>query len=213
MNKEIHPYLIKTLPSQANWVTEMEIQAAKEYVPIMDPISINFLMQLIRISKPKRILEIGTAIGYSALRMLEAYPETSIVTIERNDKRYEEALKNIKSKNKEASIEVLYGDAVEMLSELAAKDEKFDCIFIDAAKGQYQNFVELTSPMLKSKGLIISDNVLFKGYVIDPENANVRQEALALKVREYNDWLAKHPDYTTSIIPIGDGIAISVKRD
>src|SRR5690625_7922551 len=103
MKEQLKRYLLKTLPPVEDWVVELEIQAEQENIPIMDKISINFLKQIVSISKPERILEIGTAIGYSALRMLEAYTNTSIITIEKDKYRYEQNVKNIKQLKKKAN--------------------------------------------------------------------------------------------------------------
>ncbi|UJL44919.1 O-methyltransferase [Virgibacillus sp. NKC19-16] len=212
MEGQLATYLTKLLPIQEDWVMEMEKEAKKENVPIMDPVSMDFIMLLIKLTKPKRILEIGTAIGYSALRMVEAYPKVSIVTIERDNARYEKAVQHIKQQNKTGNITVVHGDALEKIEAMAAKKESFDLIFIDAAKGQYKRFFELASPMLENGGLILSDNVLFKGYVVHPEEAHSRHKKMVERIQNYNDWLTKHPDYTTSIVPIGDGVAISLKN-
>lgn len=211
MDEYLIPYLKQTLPRQDDWAIELEKQAEIDNVPIMDPIGINYVMQLIRIKKPKRILEIGTAIGYSALRMLEASPKTSIITIEKDESRYQQAVENIIKQNKEEQITVVRGDALEKLQELAAANESFDFIFIDAAKGQYKRFFELASPLLVKDGIIVSDNVLFRGYVANPEIAPGKYKKLVEKLRTYNNFLMQHPDFTTSIVPIGDGVSISFK--
>ncbi|OZU89874.1 SAM-dependent methyltransferase [Virgibacillus indicus] len=212
MDEQIINYLQQTLPEKKAWVMELENQAKRDNVPIMDPVSMNFTMQLIRLKKPKKILEIGTAIGYSALRMLEAYPDASITTIEKDEGRYHQAIDNINKQNKEENITVILGDALEKISDLAKNEEVFDFIFIDAAKGQYKRFFELASPLLDHNGLILSDNVLFRGHVAVPDNAHPRHKKMVEKIRQYNELLVQHPDFTTSIVPIGDGIAISLKN-
>lgn len=211
MDEYLIPYLNRNLPKQVDWVMELEKQAKIDHVPIMDPIGINYVMQLIRIKKPKRILEIGAAIGYSALRMSEACPKASIVTIERDEVRYQQAIENIIKQNKKEQITVIFGDALEELQELAAAKESFDFIFIDAAKGQYKRFFELANPLLVKDGIIVSDNVLFRGYVANPEMAPGKYKKMVEKLRTYNDFLVQHPDFTTTIIPIGDGVSISLK--
>lgn len=213
MDQATAQYLTDILPEKADWVEAIERQAKQGNVPIMDAVGIHFLMQLIRLYQPSRILEIGTAIGYSALRMQEAYPEAQIITIERDEQRFKQAIDNIKAQKKQESIHVIPGDALEQLEKLAAADEKFDLVFIDAAKGQYKRFFDLSVPLLKDKGLIISDNVLFKGLVANPNEENRRFNQIADKIRNFNDWLVNCPDFTTSIVPIGDGIAISIKNE
>jgi len=211
-NEQINLYLTNLLPQQEDWVVQMENKGEKEWIPIMDPLSMNFLMQQIRLAKPKRILEIGTAIGYSALRMLEACPSVSIVTIEKDVNRYEEALNNIKQIDKQEHIKVVHGDAKEVMQDFISEGDRYDFIFIDAAKGQYKSYFHLADQLLSLHGVIACDNVLFKNYVIQPERASKRHVKIAEKLRDFNEFLSNHPDYTTSIVPVGDGIAISLKH-
>ncbi|MGY0694299.1 O-methyltransferase [Virgibacillus sp. FSP13] len=211
MEDNLTGYLTQMLPEQENWVLKLEKQAKEDHVPIMDPVGINFLMQVIKVRKPNLILEIGTAIGYSALRMIQANPEAAVVTIERDEQRYKQALYNIEKQQKQDKIDVIFGDALEKAEDIIAKGP-FDLLFIDAAKGQYQRFFELYSQAIPKGGLIITDNVLFKGYVVDPGNAHPRYAKLGKKIRKYNDWLMQNPEYSTSIVPIGDGVAISIKE-
>lgn len=212
MDNELNEYLIDTLPSQPEWVTKLEALAETDRVPIMDKVGINFVMQLIEMVKPQDILEVGTAIGYSALRMLQANPDASIVTIEKDEHRYEQAIQHIKQLNKQSQINVLLGDAIDKLQDLANQKKTFDFIFIDAAKGQYQKYFDLAEPMLAENGIIISDNVLYKGYVANPVDVPKRIKNMIPKIRAYNEMLMNHPNFTTSIIPIGDGVAVSFKR-
>jgi predicted O-methyltransferase YrrM len=212
MNEKTNQYLHEMLPVESEWVLDLKRQAAADHIPIMDAVSMHFLMQLIRIHKPLSILEIGTAIGYSALRMHEACPESHITTIERDDVRFVQADDNIKRQQKQQQIRVIHGDALEVLHGTADIGAPFDMIFIDAAKGQYQRFFELASPLLAKNGLIISDNVLFRGLVADPGFGTDRLTKIAGKIRSYNTWLTCHPEYTTSIVPVGDGVAISIKE-
>nr|WP_245345307.1 O-methyltransferase [Halobacillus andaensis] len=198
------------MPPVSKEIKELENYARQHKVPIMEPLGIDFLMQLIRIHKPDRILEIGTAIGYSALRMLEAYPIAEIVTIERDFVRYEEAKKHFKSFGKEDRIQLIHGDALAVQDEVA-ESGWFDLIFIDAAKGKYEEFFNLYAPLLKDNGIIVSDNVLFKGAVANSEQAPERLQKIASKVRTFNQLLKDNKNYHTSIVPIGDGVAITVK--
>ncbi|SDK52351.1 O-methyltransferase [Sediminibacillus albus] len=211
MDEHLEQYLTGTLPANQEWVDKLEHYAQQHQIPIMEPLGIHFLMQLIRMKKPAKILEIGTAIGYSALRMLEAYPKAKVVTIERDEKRYREAVKNITALNKQNNIELIFGDALEE-EEKIKSEGPYDLLFIDAAKGQYRRFFELYSEYLSEDGVVISDNVLFKGLVANqPENKD-RTNKIATKIRSYNEWLVEHPNYQTTIIPIGDGIALTVRR-
>lgn len=203
-------YLRSMLPEKALWEQELEEIAFKTNIPIMESESMAFVKQLIRLKQPDYILEIGTAIGYSALEMNDAYQSSKIITIERDEGRYIQAKENIKTQKKEDNIHVIYGDALEILPDF--EEGKFDVIFIDAAKGKYKHFFELACPLLNDGALIISDNVLFKGYVSGDVHTNPRYKKLAEKIKSYNAWLTGLNEYDTSIIPIGDGVAISLKR-
>lgn len=211
MNEKQENYLAEILPIQQEWVQELEEQANSGRVPIMDSVGIHFVMQLIQMKRPDKILEVGTAIGYSALRMLEANPNASIITIEKDLERYEQAIQNINQLNGRNQIEVIHGDALEVLLELSNHGHRFDLIFIDAAKGQYSRFFELAEPMLNKNGIIISDNVLFRGYIADPVDVPKRYTKMVEKIRNYNEMLMNHRKFTTSIIPVGDGVAVSYK--
>jgi predicted O-methyltransferase YrrM len=211
MEGQLDQYLLETLPQVEEWVKQLEFQAKQGNIPIMDPVSMNFLMQLVSISKPEKILEIGTAIGYSALRMVEAYPNTSVVTIEKDEYRFSQAVNNINRLEKQATIKPLYGDAKEEMIQLALKNEQFDLVFIDAAKGEYQEYFELAKPLLADEGIILSDNVLFRGYVAHLSEPPKKYKNMVEKIRSYNEWLINQPDFTTSIVPIGDGIVINKK--
>lgn len=211
MNEKLSGYLNQMLPANDEWVAELEQTARDERIPIMDSLGINFVMQLIRLNKPKRILEIGTAIGYSALRMVEANPMAMVVTIEKDEHRYQQAVRNIEKQGMDNNIQVIHGDALEILNRLP-KEYLFDMVFIDASKGKYKQFFELSSPLLSKNGFIVSDNVLFKGFVADPDKEHSRLQNVAKKIRKYNDWLIQHPDFTSTIVPIGDGVAVSTKK-
>lgn len=211
MDNKLDQYLLNTLDPKEKWVKELETKAKNDHIPIMEPLGIDFLMQIIRMYRPTRILEIGTAIGYSALRMLEAYSACKIVSIERDKERFQQAVSAINSLGKQENIEVILGDALEK-AEMIEKKGPYDMVFIDAAKGQYQRFFEIYSEYLTKNGMIITDNVLFKGYVAEEYNENKKYTGIAKKIHKYNEWLVNHPNYKTTIVPIGDGIALSVKR-
>ncbi|WP_143414478.1 O-methyltransferase [Halobacillus massiliensis] len=204
-------YLQSLLPEPSDNVKQLEAYAKEHNVPIMEPLGIDFLMQLVRMHKPNYILEIGTAIGYSALRMLEASPHSQIVTIERDEQRIKEAESNFRAFEVEDNVTILKGDALDLKKD-AEKSAPYDMLFIDAAKGKYEDFFNLYAPLLTEKGIIISDNVLFKGYVADPSSANSRLNQIAKKIRTFNEKLNAREDYHTTIIPIGDGVAITVKK-
>jgi len=212
LSQEIISYLQSLIYEREEEVKEIESYAEQHHIPIMELSGIEAMLQILKLAQPAKILEIGTAIGYSAIRMAKALPETKIVTIERDEERFERALFYIEKTNTSRQIEALFGDALELFHVVEQKGP-FDAIFIDAAKGQYERFFTLYEPLLNKKGLIITDNVLFKGLVADVDKIeNKRIRSLAKKIRTYNDWLVNHPRYETVVFPVGDGIAISRRR-
>jgi len=211
MDDIINDYLTKLLQASPDWAEKLEVYAKENRVPIMEPLGIEFLTQLIRMHKPKRILEVGAAIGYSALKMNEASPESEILTMERDELRYEEAVKNISTYNKADLIKVLFGDALDLMEKFVQDGEQFDFVFIDAAKGQYGKFFELADALVSQGGLIVTDNVLFRGYVAGIGEIPKKYKNMVQKLRDYNEMLSKHPSYNTTIMPVGDGVAVSLK--
>ncbi len=190
---------------------EMERFAVENKVPIMELAGIETMLQILRIQKADKILEVGTAIGYSALRMAEALPESTIVTIERDVERIQFAEQFLMRSGRGEQIHLIKGDALEV-EELVRRQAPYDVIFIDAAKGQYKRFFELYAKYLSDDGLIITDNVLFKGLVAETEIDSKRIRNLVKKIDDFNHWLMNHPDYNTVILPVGDGVAVSKKK-
>lgn len=211
LSQELQSYIDSLIQPRNGLITEMEEYARLNGVPIMEPAGIETTLQLLRIQQPETILEVGTAIGYSALRMAIALPQTKIVTLERDEERLKLAVDYIKRADMQQRIIQISGDALELEEEVAGH-APFDAIFIDAAKGQYKRFFEIYSRYLKPGGLIITDNVLFKGLVYNQEADSRRLRSLVKKIDEFNRWLAANKEYDTVILPIGDGIAVSKKR-
>jgi predicted O-methyltransferase YrrM len=209
--EKLHSYIEELIQNRSDLLEEMEQYAKAHHVPIMELSGIETILQILRIAQPKQILEVGTAIGYSALRMATVLPETNIVTIERDSERYTAAEEFIKRANKEHQISIIKGDALEVEA-LIEKFGRFDAIFIDAAKGQYKKFFEIYSRYLGDKGIIITDNVLFKGLVCEDTIESKRVRSMVTKIKDFNKWLMKHAEYDSVIIPVGDGVAISKKR-
>lgn len=206
-------YLEQLIPKSNEFMCSLEQYASEHRVPIMEKEGIHFLTQLIRLHQPDTILELGTAIGYSALRMHEAAPTGHITTLERDEEMVAIAKENIKLAEKEHAIKVIHADAFDALEQLNNEQKQFDFIFIDAAKGQYKKFFSLVEPLLTNGGVIVCDNVLFKGLVVDPSQTdNKRLQKLAKKIDIFNHWLMQNELYHTSLIPIGDGITISMKK-
>ena len=190
---------------------EIEKEAIETYVPIIRKEMQNFLKMLLAIQKPTRILEVGTAIGFSAILMAEYNPaECKITTIENYEKRIPIAISNFKRTGKESQITLLQGDAAEVLKELS---EPFDFIFMDAAKGQYIHFMPEVLRLLKKDGILVSDNVLQDGDIIESRYIVTRRNrTIHKRMRDYLYQLTHHSQLVTSILPIGDGITVSVKK-
>lgn len=190
---------------------ELERQALQDQVPIIRRPMQSFLGFFLRMQRPERILEIGTAVGFSSLLMSEYMPETaSIITIEKVPARIQAAKKNFHYFGREDRITLLEGDAAEVLKHLAAQEQQFDLIFMDAAKGQYMNFLQDILKMLPGDGILITDNVLQDGEVIESRYAvNRRDRTIHGRMREYLYFLTHSQELDTVILPIGDGITLS----
>ena len=190
----------------------IESEALSTYVPIIRKEMQSFLKVLLTIQKPMRILEVGTAVGFSALLMSEYAPAgCEITTIENYEKRIPIARNNFKRAGKESQITLLEGDAMEVLPTL---DEPYDFIFMDAAKGQYIHYMPEVMRLLKTGGTLVSDNVMQDGSIIESRFAVERRDrTIHSRMREYLYELKHHEELLTSIIPLGDGVAVSVKLD
>lgn len=179
-------------------------------VPIIKNDGLALLLSIIRIKNVKRILEIGTAIGYSSICMALENDSIVIDTIERNEKMYQEALKNVNDFNLNDRINVIFSDALEVNEEKLAY---YDLIFIDAAKAQYIKFFEKFTPYLLPGGVVYTDNLIFHGLSEIPreqiESKNVR--ALVRKIDRYNNYLKENPNFKTTFIEVGDGVALSYR--
>ncbi|MEE1009824.1 MAG: O-methyltransferase [Agathobacter sp.] len=189
---------------------EIEKEALDTYVPIIRKEMQTFLKLLLAMKKPMRILEVGTAVGFSAVLMAEYGPkDVEIVTIENYEKRIPIAKNNFKQAGKEKQIKLLEGDAAEILPTI---DDPFDLIFMDAAKGQYINFMPEVLRLLKKDGVLVSDNVLQDGDIIESHFVVERRNRTIYKrMREYLYELTHNDELVTSVLPVGDGITVSVK--
>ena len=177
---KLHSYIEELIPGREPLFIEMENYAIENKVPIMELAGIEAMLQFLRIQDSKKILEVGTAIGYSALRMAEALPNAAIVTIERDIDRIHAAEEYIERSTLGKQIQLIKGDALEV-EELVREQAPFDAIFIDAAKGQYKKFFEMYSKYLSDDGIIITDNVLFKGLVTQSDIESKRIRNLSRK--------------------------------
>ena len=207
MNKYIEQLNSKDLSQE---LENIKSYALAHKVPIMVDEGLDFLLMLVKVLKPKRILEIGTAIGYSAIRMA-LVSDATIDTIERDQESYEIAKKNIILLNMQDRINLHLADA--LLFDESVLTEKYDLLFIDAAKAQYIKFFEKYTPLLNENGVVLTDNLLFHGLVTtDEEIASKNLRSLVRKINEYNHWLKENELFDTTFFAIGDGIAVSVKK-
>lgn len=191
---------------------EIEKEARKDGVPIIRKEMESFLRVMLSIKKPMRILELGTAVGYSAILMSEYIDEKGqIITIENYDKRIPIAKENIKKAGRENVIKLLEGDAMEIMPTL--ESNRFDFVFMDAAKAQYIHFLPEVMRLMKKGAVLITDNVLQEGDIIQSKYVVRRRDrTIHKRMREYLEVVKNHPELETTIVPIGDGITISVKK-
>ena len=191
---------------------EIEKEARKDGVPIIRKEMESFLRVMLSIKKPMRILELGTAVGYSAILMSEYIDEKGqIITIENYDKRIPIAKENIKKDGRENVIKLLEGDAMEIMPTL--ESDQFDFVFMDAAKAQYIHFLPEVLRLMKKDGVLITDNVLQEGDLIQSKYVVRRRDrTIHKRMREYLEVVKNHPQIETTIVPIGDGITMSVKK-
>ena len=191
---------------------QIEKEALDTFVPIIRKEMQSFLKMFLSVSKPTRILEVGTAVGFSAILMAEYGPaDCRITTIENYEKRIPIAKENFKRAGKESQITLLEGDAADVLKEL---DEPYDLIFMDAAKGQYIHFMPDVLRLLKPGGVLISDNVLQDGDIIESHFAVTRRNrTIHKRMRDYLYELTHNEELVTAVLPIGDGITVSSKKE
>ena len=190
-------------------IKELKEYASANNIPIMQDDGIDFLTTFIVKKQIKNVLEIGTAIGYSAIMMARCNNDVHITTIERDEARYMEALKNIKKFDLEDRITLIFNDALNV-----KLDGEYDLIFIDAAKGKNQDFFEHFENNLSMNGYIITDNMHFHGYVEMPEEEITSKNILGIvrKIKDYTYFLENHMLYKTTIYDIGDGVAVTERR-
>ena len=198
----ITEYIRSLMKEEKNDLSHIESEARVNHVPIVKPETKELLRTLVLLKKPMKILEVGAAVGFSSLYMNSYQPEGgTIITIERNEKRIK--------KGKEEQITLLEGDAIEILKGL---DGSFDLIFVDAAKGQYIHFLDDVLRLLAPEGVLVSDNVLQDGDVARSRYAIERRDrTIHKRMRDYLYTIKNHPQLETTILPVGDGVAISIK--
>ena len=205
----ITEYVRNLIPERCGILKELEAFAAENHVPIVSPEVGQLLTTMLHIHRPVRILEVGTAIGYSALRMSFAAPDAKITTLELRDEWADLAEKNFRKAGVESRIKVVRGNAVETMKTL---DGPFDFIFLDAAKGQYLEFFNESMRLLSDEGLLFSDNVLYKGMVASRALLIRRKITIVKRLQKYLRILSEDQRLVTSVLSVGDGVALSVRK-
>ena len=191
-----------------NSIDEIKKKALEDHIPIIMDDTLETVGQILQEKKPTRILEIGTAVGYSAIRFSKYLTEQGYIdTIERDEERVKEAKNNIEDLKLQDKIHIFEGDALEILPTLTGP---YDVVFIDAAKGKYPIFLTEALRILEKNGIIIADNVLYKGYVMSDYNKH-KQRTAVRGLREFLKKLTENENLETKILEVGDGLAISKK--
>ncbi|MFZ5965923.1 MAG: O-methyltransferase [Bacillota bacterium] len=206
VNEHVENYIRSLIPENQALLQEMEDYAQTFHVPIVQPEVAKLLEVMIKSCGSKSILEVGTAIGYSSIILCTASKGGKVTTIERREDMIEKAKAYIQRAGLEDCIQILHGEAELVLPTLQGQ---FDLIFLDAAKGQYMEFLSLCIDRLKPGGILISDNVLYKGMIASDTYVVRRKRTIVKRMRSYLDYIMNHPQLTTCLLPIGDGVAIS----
>ncbi len=206
----IDDYIDKTHHKNEPFFETLRAYAEENHIYILKPQVERFLVTFLSAVKPKRILEVGTAIGYSSLLMLSALPDAEITTIERDETVLLMAKENIKKRGAEHKIHTIFGDATEVLETLGGT---YDFAFLDAAKGQYKTHFEFCLNKMKPGGVIITDDVLYMGMTASDEIATKKHITITRRLREFLDFLCTDERFETSILPIGDGVAITYIKE
>lgn len=205
LQPEQERYLERLLPPRDPLLREMEERAAKEDIPISDPEIGRFLGILARAVGARRIVEVGTAIGYGALCMARGAPEARIVTIDTDPERLAAARGYLERAGVADRVELVEGPALEVLARL---QPPFDLAYVDAVKTEYRRYLDLLVPLVRVGGLIAVDNLLWKGRVADPPEED---DANADALRAFNGYLMMHPQLQSVVLPFGDGLGVAAK--
>lgn len=207
----IDEYLRELLPERKDFLEKMEAYAQENHVPIIEPEVAQLIKVLLRSNKPKTILEIGTAIGYSALVMMDTLEgDCHITTIERREDMIDLAKDFISKTPYQDNIKIIQGDANEVLDTI---EDTYDLIFMDAAKGQYIEFFNKCMDLLNPGGMIIADNVLFRGMVASDDLVIRRKITIVKRLRKFLKYINEIEGFTSSVIPLGDGLALIYKEE
>ena len=197
------------------YITELEREAVRDEVPVIRRAVRDLLRYLLRVNRPKKVLEVGTAVGYSALFMIECLPAASrITTIEKVQMRLVKARENFEMYDREKRIRLVEGDACEKLVEMADREDSFDFIFMDAAKGQYLNFLPSILSILRPGGILVSDNILHDCDVLESRYAVKRRDrTIHARMREYLYTITHMEELETICLSLGDGVTVSTRMN
>lgn len=206
----IEDYLNRSLKQNEPFFEELRNFAEKNHIYIVKPQVEQFLKTFLFAARPSRILEVGTAIGYSALMMLSCLPQAHVTTIERDEAVLAMAKENIKKRGAEENIRCIFGDAGEVLENLNAA---FDLVFLDAAKGQYQTHFNLCLAKMNPGGVIITDDVLYMGMTASDKLATKKHITITRRLREFLSYLCANERFETTVLPIGDGVAVTYIKE
>ncbi len=204
-------YIRASLKGREGILAQLEEYAKENAIPIVQPETSKFIETFIMSNKPKKILEIGCAIGYSSIVMAAASPETEIITLEFDEKIADVAKENIKKAGLAGRIKVVYADARDYIPYMDC-DECFDLIFLDGPKAHYINMLDDCMRLLKIGGILICDNILYKGMTADDNLIIKRKITIVKRLRKFINELTTREDMETSILTIGDGMTVSVKK-
>lgn len=204
-------FMRELIPETPPLFTEIEKECKRDYIPLIEPEVGQFLQVLLGIKQAERILEIGTGIGYSTLWMALAPAQRNkhITTVEIEPDRYKRACHFFNVAGVSSMVTPLLGDAHEVIPQL---QDSFDFVFMDAAKGQYPEFFQKVWPMLEPGGVLVIDNILLNGWVIDMYWPERRKKTMVCRLRELLEMLKNHSGLMTTILPLGDGVSVSVKK-
>lgn len=211
--QQMQNYLSNFSMETSSLIDEMEQYATEHHIPIMERDGIETFIGLLALQQPTRLLELGSAIGYSAIRIAEAFPTVEITTIERDPTRYEKAVDYIAKAQLTDRIQIIEADALEFDHE----DELqglYDALFIDAAKGQYQRFFEKYASHISPGGVIYCDNMFMHGMIFqDIQEIPRRKRTMIRNLTAFTQWVMHHDAFDTHLLPVGDGILIAIKKE
>lgn len=215
-NQDVVDYLDELFTPVSNELEEMRVNAESRNIPVIQRETERLLISLLEMNKPKRILEIGTAVGYSAAVFAKVRKGAEIITLEKSKPSYEEALQNIDKLNLKSDIQVIFGDAKDMINLLGKENkniEPFDFVFIDAAKSHYMNFWNDIKDITKKGSVIFCDNVLMRAMTVDKKYDTHDKHRTNIKnMRAFLEYITNLEDVDTSVLPVGDGVSISYKK-